>query len=367
MTSPTVFVTGSTGFVGRWLVLDLLRQSQHVIVLLRSPAGLDEMKEWVAAKGVDAARLTAVRGDLTAPDLGLDVASLKRLQSTRDVFHVAGRYAFGLSRQQAYDANVLGTLALAHLASRWPDLRCFVHVSGYRVAEKLPSGRPTRGTLDGLYAKLGSYEASKVEADAAVRTFAREVALPLAVVAPGVVVGDAATGETNQMFGVVDVFRDLADGTLRALPGGRNTFVPLVAVDYLAHFLAAVPNLSAPHPSTYTMLDSATPPFHELIRHAASRLGVHAPKVALPVSLLRRLPQRLTGAEPEALSFLSTDRYDTHATDQALRQLNIAAPPILEAFDHWLDYLVAANFGRQTTSRAGGAAGIAHQRTFGGT
>jgi hypothetical protein len=32
-----------------------------------------------------------------------------------------------------------------------------------------------------------------------------------------------------------------------------------------------------------------------------------------------------------------------------------------------LDYLVGAKFGRQTTARAGGAAGIVPQRTFGGT
>ena len=74
----TYFVTGGTGFIGRFLIDKLIRRSGTVYVLVRkgSVAKLDELRpRW----GKDADRVVAVVGDLAKPRLGVPAAEIAKL------------------------------------------------------------------------------------------------------------------------------------------------------------------------------------------------------------------------------------------------------------------------------------------------
>ncbi|MEV6070702.1 alpha/beta fold hydrolase [Nocardia sp. NPDC052001] len=309
-------VFGATGFLGRALVAELLGRGQRVAAAMRK----DTLTPWLIAQGVDIARLELVTADITRPLAGLPIA--------RDVYNAAGRYAFGLGADEARATNVIGAVNVLEWAATLPELRRLVHVSGYRVST-------ADGTPD--YDELGAYEASKFEGDLAVRTRARELAVPLTIANPSAVIGP------GQYIGPASLVEQLWNGQLPALPGGPDTFVPIVTVDYVAKFLAEIPEY--PAGEHHWILDDATPPLPELIGTIANHLGVRAPRRSIPVSLLRRLPRALTGADPETLSFLSTDRYPTASARALAAHAGLEMPSATAALRDWADELVAARFG----------------------
>ncbi|MEU3748842.1 MULTISPECIES: alpha/beta fold hydrolase [Streptomyces] len=309
-------VFGATGFVGRSLVAELLTRGLRVAAAVRK----DTLTPWLTSQGVDTAGLEIVTADITRPLSGLPEA--------RDVYNAAARFAFGLGAEEARATNVTGALHVLEWAAALPGLRRLVHISGYRVS-----------AADGLadYAALGAYEASKSEADLAVRTRARELGVPLTIANPSTVIGP------GQYVGLASLVEDLWRGRLPALPGGRDTFLPITTVDYFARFLAEAP--SAPAGRHYWVLDDSTPLLPDLIRTIAEHTGVRAPRRTVPAGLLRRLPPTLTGADPETLSFLSNDRYPTASARAFAASVGLEMPPAADALRDWADDLVAARFG----------------------
>lgn len=126
-------------------------------------------------------------------------------------------------------------------AATLPRSRRLVHLSGYRVG----------GTGRTPDYPQGAYEASKVEADRALRARAAELGVPLTLVNPGTVIGP------GQYPGLVSLLADLWHGRLRALPGGPDVFLPRGTLDHLARFLAEVP--AAPAGEHHWVLDENTP------------------------------------------------------------------------------------------------------------
>ncbi|WP_028927571.1 SDR family oxidoreductase [Pseudonocardia acaciae] len=336
---PDTLVIGGGGLIGRWLLPELTRRGRTVAALVRDASTRGgELRSWVAAHGGDPAHLVVTEGDLTAPGLGL--ANAAGLDGVRDVYNLGARFAFGLTAAQARRTNVDGALEAVRWAARLPAPRRFVHISGYRVGSNHTEAPDYR---------RGAYEASKVEAHRAVLALTAELGLPVAVVNPSTVIGDSVTGETTQYIGLASLVRDLSRGKLPAVPGGRDTWVPVVTADHLARFLAAVPH-HAPDRAELWVLDEDTPKLPELIGHLARRLGVPAPRLRVPAAVLRLLPRALTGADPETLTFLSADGYPTASARALARAAGLQPPPLPAALDAWTDHLVATNFGEPVRS-----------------
>ncbi|WP_371634648.1 alpha/beta fold hydrolase [Streptomyces zaomyceticus] len=309
-------VFGATGFIGRSLVAELLTRGRRVAAAVRT----DTLTPWLVAQGVDTTRLEIVTADITRPLSGLPEA--------RDVYNTAARFAFGLGLAEARATNVTGALHVLEWAATLSGLRRLVHISGYRVSAADGPADPTG---------LGAYEASKSEADAAVRARARELGVPLTIANPSSVIGP------GQYIGLASFVEDLWRGRLPALPGGPDTFLPIVTIDYFARFLAEVPE--GPAGEHYWVLDDSTPLLPDLIRTIAEHIGVRAPHRTVPVGLLRRLPRTLTGADPETLPFLSSDRYPTASARAFAASAGLEMPPAADALRAWADDLVAARFG----------------------
>lgn len=338
--TPRSLVVGATGFVGRWLVRALLASGSPVAATVRG--GRDaELRSWLRSHGADDTALTTVDADVTRPGLGLSPGGREALEGVRDVFNTAALYRFGASARQARAVNVTGALNVLDLAESLPGTRRLVHLSGYRVA-----GRPPAAAGPDPYRRLGAYEASKAEGDAAVRLRAAEHGTPLTAVCPGTVIGHSETGEAGQYIGLSTLVERLWQGRLPAVPGSRRTFLPVVAVDHLAAFTAAVPRHDDGGSGSHTVLDPRTPPLPEMLALIADHLGVARPRLTVPVALVRRLPRALTGVDPERLSFFSEDRYDTASADRLARAAGLAHPPVEDVLRRWSARLVEDGFGR---------------------
>ncbi len=343
-----VLVTGATGLIGRWLLAALTRRRQTTAALVRGAAKREaELRAFVDRIGGDASRLVVVDGDVEREGLGLTEA----LPNVRVVHHLAARFAFGLSRDEARRANVGGTRHVMAWAAQQPRIDRFVFLGGYRMTT-IDLAALDDATLEKRYAS-GAYEGSKFESYRLFRQLAGAHAMPWTAVHPSGVIGDSRTGETTQVVGIGETVQRLFAGAMPALAGSAETFLPLVTVDYLADYLASVPDRAASAGKDLVVFDPASPPLPELAARFARILGVTAPTTTLPIGFVSALPSRWTGLHRESVGFLSTDRYDTREGDAHAAAVKLAHPPLDRALAHWCEYLVSTRFMQAPSADAG--------------
>ncbi|MFY1825216.1 SDR family oxidoreductase [Myxococcus fulvus] len=343
--SSDSLVIGATGLLGRWLVPELTRRGRRVAVLSRNAQGRSQpYRDWVAALGGAPEQLVFLEGDLDAPRLGLGPGDTAALQGVRDVFHLGARFAWHLSPEEAQRTNVEGTRAVVELAAALPALRRLVLVGGYRIGPRLDASGRIIPAPPLSFADSGAYEASKaLSHQVAVETAAR-LGVPLTTVHPSSVIGDSRTGATVQSLGLGDTVAHVHAGKMPVLLGSKDTFVPVVAVDTVARFMAGVVEVPEAAGQEYTLMDPGSPTFHEMIRWAARRSGRRAPRLSLPVSWVRWLPERLLGAATESLDFLDTARYPVEPALAMARRMGVELPPVETVLERWFDFLRGTGF-----------------------
>jgi thioester reductase-like protein len=113
----TYFVTGATGFIGRHLVQELLRNREGEIYALVREGSRDRLAELI--EGWDGGeRVSAVVGDLTKPRLGVDEAWIDEHRGKIDhFFHLAAVYDMTAGDEANERANVTGTRNAVALAN----------------------------------------------------------------------------------------------------------------------------------------------------------------------------------------------------------------------------------------------------------
>jgi nucleoside-diphosphate-sugar epimerase len=219
MPTPTILLTGATGFIGGATLAHLLesRPECRVLLLARdrgSQSAADRVRSSLARfVGLEqaAARLRScevISADLANPSsLGisqLDEAThvihlasekklaAKRLDDVTHVLHLASNTNLRSVRGVRH-TNVLGALMLAHRMRRAPKLQRFLYVgTAYICGEN--SERLVR---EDMYPRLRArhfteYTASKAECEMLLESTAPE--LPLVVARPSVVVGHTRLG-----------------------------------------------------------------------------------------------------------------------------------------------------------------------------
>ncbi|KAL4778960.1 male sterility protein-domain-containing protein [Aspergillus varians] len=144
----TVFLTGSTGSLGGCLLFKLALQlpTRSIFVLVRGSSELT-VKKWRKTMPIQTEALLLSRkihfviGDITKPDLGIDAASLKRIQQEVTlVIHTAAKISLDSDITDAIENNCLPALELARLASSFRRLKLFIQLSTAYANSFLPDG-----------------------------------------------------------------------------------------------------------------------------------------------------------------------------------------------------------------------------------
>ena len=190
------FVTGGTGFIGRFLIANLLKRRQPVYVLVRrgSQKKLAALRaEW----GASEAQVIGVVGDLGKPMLGIADADLVKLRDkVTHLFHLAAIYDLAASAEAQQRANVEGTRHAIEFADV-VHAGCFHHVSSIAAAG-LYEGTFREDMFEEAEELDHPYFKTKHDSEGVVRN---EYKRPWRVYRPGFVVGHSKTGYIEKIDG----------------------------------------------------------------------------------------------------------------------------------------------------------------------
>jgi amino acid adenylation domain-containing protein/thioester reductase-like protein len=208
--SRRILLTGGTGFLGAYLLHELLSSfDADVLCLVRcrdADEGRDRLLKNLRGYGLPCAgaegRIRAVRGDLEKPLLGMTPGEFRALAREVDVIYHNGAWvSFLAGYRRLHAANVLGTQEILRLACE--EGRIPLHYVSSTGVFGTPSYRSRIDRIfeeDDLRIGLGvghiGYAQSKWVAEK-MAWLAHERGLPVSIFRCGLVMGDSRTGRTN--------------------------------------------------------------------------------------------------------------------------------------------------------------------------
>jgi amino acid adenylation domain-containing protein/thioester reductase-like protein len=267
-----VLLTGATGFLGAYLLAELLAHTNatiHCIVRAKSPElGLERIQTNYSAYPLDVEinpeRLVIYVGDLSSERLGLTNDDFDDLAGKLDViYHNGAAVNFVAGYEQLKPANVGGAKTLLTLAtqSKQKPLH-FVSTLGQFNTNVEDDGQPISeiGYPDYLGVPLSGYTQTKWVADR-ILGLAQEVEAAVNIYRPGIIAGDSGNGAWNHADMVAGLTAaSVASGQLPELA----LAVDFAPVDYVAKAIVHMSlqpeligtsfHLSNPKPLSYTEL-----------------------------------------------------------------------------------------------------------------
>src|SRR5579875_392729 len=289
-------VTGATGFIGRFLLAELLDHREGPIYCLTRASSLDKLDALKARLGDDD-RIVPVVGDLAKPRLGVDDAEIEKLAGTIEhFFHLAAIYDLTADADSQFKANVDGTRHALQLAEA-------LHAEHFHQASSIAAAGLYKGVFtedmfdEAEDVEHNPYYLTKHESERVVR---REATVPWRIYRPGAVVGHSKTGEIDKIdgpyyfFKTIQRLRGVTPSWLRGI-GIEGGEINLVPVDYVAQsmdYLAHQPDLDG---RAFHLTDPEPLTVGGLLKALTKAAKAPQPTLNVDARALDALPVRLGG------------------------------------------------------------------------
>ncbi len=277
MQSNRFLVTGATGFIGRTLLLELVRRGYDTYCAVRSGSRVGGLPGRVIEVG----------------DIGYETDWDHALDNVSYVIHLGARVH--VMRETAGDGlsafrevNLEGTVQLARSAAR-KGIRRLVYVSSIGVNGSCTEDRPF--TEASMPAPYSPYTVSKHEAEQSLFEIADQTGLEVVIVRPPLVYGPANPGNFLRLLKLVQCGLPLPLGSVKNLR----------SMIYLGNVVDAL-IACAQHPGaaggTYLVSDDRDVSTPQLIRDLAHLMNRPVRLLSVPPTLLR-LAGRISGKTSE--------------------------------------------------------------------
>jgi thioester reductase-like protein len=256
-----IFITGSTGFLGSYLVAGLLIEHRGSLNLLVRAKSDQEARErlWQSLQLHFAfpefldhlnSRIRIFRGELTNDHLGLSDDDYRTLvDTTHSLIHCAASLN-RKSERQCLNTNLRGTLEVIQLARRAQNrngLLRYSHVSTVAVAGKRHDEVVTEDTsIDWSRSDYDPYARTKKFCEHMANQLLADV--PRTIFRPAIVMGDSRRPETSQ-FDMVQAFDVLA--RLPVLPLRPNDKIDIVPANYVGRAIVTIHQKERPAHGIY--------------------------------------------------------------------------------------------------------------------
>jgi len=354
------FVTGATGFIGRFLVSNILKRKGPVHVLVRK--GSEKKLDAIAEKmGWDRKRIIPVTGDLSKPNLGMTALQIKALTGkVQHFFHLAAIYDITVDAESQKVANIDGTRHALELATAI-KAGCFHHTSSIAAAGLYP-GVFREDMFEEAEGLKDPYLKTKHESEGLVR---KEAKIPYRIYRPSFVIGHSKTGEIDKIDGPYYLFtliKKIREAIPRWVPtlgieGGKINVVP---VDFVADAMDYIAHKKGLDGKCFHLVDPNPMRFGELMNTFAR--AAHAPEMTmrLDARMLAVVPAAMRGAvmnlppvkrfvnmvlrdlkiPPSTLGFVTyPTRFDTREVERALKGSKVVVPDLegyaWRIWDYW--------------------------------
>ncbi len=354
------FVTGGTGFIGRYLVERLLKREGTIYLLVRE-GSRGRFEELLSGWGAEADRIVPVIGDLSQPFLGVSEEEIADLTGKIGHFyHLAAVYDMEASEEEMRAANIDGTVHAVELANKL-EVGCFELASSIAVAGLYKGTWREEQFEEAENLDTHSYFRTKHESERVVRD---QSTRPWRAYRPGIVVGNSETGEMDKVDGPYYFFKLIK--RLRAvLPpwvptvGVEGKQINVVPVDFVADAMDHISHvegldnqafhLTDPNPLTAGQLinlfaRSATAP-QMSIRIDPEMLNIIPAAVRGGLMMLppvKRISDNVlndVGIPREVLVYVNyPTKFDCKNTQAALEGSDISVPPLATYSDKLWDY-----------------------------
>jgi len=360
------FVTGATGFIGRFLVQALLQRGKgtvYVLVRPRSVGKLDELREFWGKDSVR--RVVPIKGDLGQPKLGIAKADFTRLKGkVKHFYHLGAVYDIDATADEMRRANIVGTEGALAVAAA-VGAGCFHHVSSIAAAG-LYRGTFSEDMFEEAEELDHPYHSTKHDSEALVRANGK---VPFRVYRPGIVLGHSQTGVIDKIDGPYYFFKalqKLRESWPRWVPlvGVEGGYVNAVPVDFVVDALVHLSHLPKQDGECFHLTDPKTRRMGEVLNIFAR--AAHAPEMAFRVDpkVFDMVPEPVTQSIERSrplqnvfnqvlrdlqvprsvLQFVNyPTRFDSTATQKLLDKAKIRVP-VLEDYawrlwDYWERHL----------------------------
>lgn len=209
----TVLVTGGTGFVGGWTIVELLRQGWTVRATVRDLGKEAALRTAIATEIDPGDRLSVF-----AADLGSDGGWVEAMAGCAYVLHIASPLGGPADQGDELIATAVdGTLRVLRLAASAGVERVVVTSSTAACTppKPLPRAIDEADWGDPEQRGLSAYRKSKILAERAAWDFAGRTPLQLVTILPGAIFGPVLS---KSQQGSVGIIRGLLAGQPPALP-----------------------------------------------------------------------------------------------------------------------------------------------------
>jgi amino acid adenylation domain-containing protein/thioester reductase-like protein len=361
-----VFLTGATGFLGAFLLHELLQQTQATVYCLVRAASREEglhkiqanLERYLLWSGDLNSRIVPLLGDLSQPALGLSPQTFQELAHKLDlIYHNGAAVNLVYSYNALRSANVMGTLEILRLASQGKitpvnfisttDVFSSSYASRTKaIREDSPLDEGSQ--LDKGYAQT-KWVAEKLVAAANAR------GIPVCIYRPGMLTGHSQTGacQTNDLMcriikGVIQ---------LKAAPD-LNQWVNMTPVDYASKAIVYLSRQQALLGKSFHIVNPHTLLWSKLINEIRSfgypiQLMDHA---EWQTELLNAKDNALTPMLPLFVDdksqmtylenfLLASQAFDCKDTLEGVSRTSIICPPVdSKLIDIYFSYFIRSGF-----------------------
>lgn len=280
-----ILLTGATGFLGCYLLVELLKRTEAPIYALarcdNEASGLRRIVENLDHYGLQlsdtyASRIRVLPGDISHERLGLEPGVYDRIsREVGAIYHNAAAINHLLPYAQLRPINVEGLIQVLRLAAAGiPKVLHYTSTVAVFApdADSAEPGVIAEGALpDSPNALLGGYAETKWVAEKLV-LHARERGLQTAIYRPGLVIGDERTGISSQH----DILWRIVQSSIETGIAPDSHFpMPLARVDFVASAIAELSLLPESTGQILHLVDSRETTLRQIIEHALT-LGFKA-------------------------------------------------------------------------------------------